>query len=123
MVFIIFTFIVFIAELIIAFSLISNLIKLDIKLINANKFLEEAKPKIKNIAELVREISEQIYKLTPIWVEKIREAKNKLVRKQVESLMSATLFWAINLKMIKRLKRSKILKTLWKGLTLVQNVI
>ena len=51
MVFIIFTFIVFIAELIIAFSLIFNLIKLDNKLINANKFLEKAKPKIKNIAE------------------------------------------------------------------------
>ena len=123
MVFIIFTFIVFIAELIIAFSLIFNLIKFDIKLINANKFLEDAKPKIKNIAELVRGISEQIYELTPIWVEKFKDAKNKLVRKQVESLMSATLFWAINLKIIKHLKRSKILKILWKGLTLVQNVI
>ena len=123
MIFIFFTAIVFVAEIIIVFVILFNLIKFDIYINRTNKLLIEAKPKIQEIMELVHGISEQIRELTPIWVEKFREVRNMLVRKQLESLMSSILFWAINIKVIKRFKKSKLAKFAWKGLTLLQNML
>ena len=123
MIFIFFTAIVFVAEIIIVFAILFNLIKFDIYINRTNKLLIEAKPKIQEIMELVHGISEQIRELTPIWVEKFREIRNMLVRKQLESLMSSILFWAINIKVIKRFKKSKLVKFAWKGLTLLQNML
>lgn len=123
MIFIFFTAIVFVAEIIIVFAILFNLIKFDIYINRTNKLLVEAKPKIQEIMELVHGISEQIRELTPIWVEKFREFRNMLVRKQLESLMSSILFWAINIKVIKRFKKSKLAKFAWKGLTLLQNML
>lgn len=123
MIFIFFTAIVFVAEIIIVFAILFNLIKFDIYINRTNKLLVEAKPKIQEIMKLVHGISEQIRELTPIWVEKFREVRNMLVRKQLESLMSSILFWAINIKVIKRFKKSKLAKFAWKGLTLLQNML
>lgn len=123
MIFIFFTAIVFVAEIIIVFAILFNLIKFDIYINRTNKLLVEAKSKIQEIMELVHGISEQIRELTPIWVEKFREIRNMLVRKQLESLMSSILFWAINIKVIKRFKKSKLVKFAWKGLTLLQNML
>ena len=123
MIFIFFTAIVFVAEIIIVFAILFNLIKFDIYINRTNKLLIEAKTKIQEIMELVHGISEQIRELTPIWVEKFREVRNMLVRKQLESLMSSILFWAINIKVIKRFKKSKLAKFAWKGLTLLQNML
>ncbi len=123
MIFIFFTAIVFVAEIIIVFAILFNLIKFDIYINRTNKLLVEAKPKIQEIMELVHGISEQIRELTPIWVEKFREVRNMLVRQQLESLMSSILFWAINIKVIKRFKKSKLAKFAWKGLTLLQNML
>ena len=123
MIFIFFTAIVFVAEIIIVFAILFNLIKFDIYINRTNKLLVEAKPKIQEIMELVHGISEQIRELTPIWVEKFHEVRNMLVRKQLESLMSSILFWAINIKVIKRFKKSKLAKFAWKGLTLLQNML
>ena len=123
MIFIFFTAIVFVAEIIIVFAILFNLIKFDIYINRTNELLVEAKPKIQEIMELVHGISEQIKELTPIWVEKFREVRNMLVRKQLESLMSSILFWAINIKVIKRFKKSKLAKFAWKGLTLLQNML
>ena len=123
MIFIFFTAIVFVAEIIIVFAILFNLIKFDIYINKTNELLVEAKPKLQEIMELVHGISEQIRELTPIWVEKFREFRNMLVRKQLESLMSSILFWAINIKVIKRFKKSKLAKFAWKGLTLLQNML
>ena len=123
MVFIFFTTIVFIAELIIVFAVLFNLIKFDAYINKTNELLVEAKPKIQDVMELVHGISEQIRELTPIWVEKFRKVRNELVRKQLESLMSSVLVWCINLKVIKYIKKSKFAKFAWKGLTLLQNML
>mgnify|MGYP004457609765 CR=1 FL=1 len=123
MVFIFFTTIVFIAELIIVFAILFNLIKFDAYINKTNELLVEAKPKIEEVMKLVHGISEQILELTPIWVEKFRKVRNELVRKQLESLMSSVLIWCINLKAIKYIKKSKFAKFAWKGLTLLQNML
>ncbi len=123
MIFIFFIAIVFIAELIIAFALILNLIKIDSFINRTNDIIIETKPKIQEIMVLVHGISGQVRELTPMWVEKFRKIRNNFVRKQLESLMSSILFWGINIKLMKRLRKTKFVKFAWKGLTLLQNML
>ncbi len=123
MVFTILISIVFIAELIIACAIILNLLKLDRFFLESSAFLDEAKPKIKEISVLSREVSAQIAELTPIWVGNVKRAGNKLVQNQLESLMSGILLWSINIRVIRKLRRNKFLQSVWKGLSLLQSVI
>lgn len=123
MVFTIFTFIVFISQLIIAFAIIIWLLKFDKSIKDKTLFLEEAKPKIKEIARLTRGISEQLAELTPMWVENFRRVRNKILLAKLESLLSALLFWRINIKLVQKIKKSKLLKVAFKGLSMFQNMI
>ena len=59
MIFTLFTAIVFVSQVIIAFTIIFHLIKMDKEIKYWNNFLTEAKPKIKDIMVLAREISVQ----------------------------------------------------------------
>lgn len=123
MLFKIFTTIVFIAELIIAYTIISKLVQFDRMILETNAFVVEANPKIKEITRLVRKISDQIAELVPAYVEKLKDLRNKIMLKKLESLIALTLFWSINIKVLKKFRKSKILKTVVKGLSVLQNVI
>ncbi len=123
MLFKIFTTIVFIAELIIAYTIISKLVQFDKMILETNAFVVEANPKIKEITRLVRKISDQIAELVPMYVEKLKELRNKIMLKKLESLIALTLFWSINIKVLKKIRKSKILKTIVKGLSVLQSVI
>lgn len=123
MIFTLFTAIVFIAEVIIAFTIIFHLIKLDKFFIEASEFISEAKPKIKDISGLARGIAEQMAELAPMWIESLRRLRNKIVLAKLESLIAAFLFWSINIKVMKKFRKSKFLKAAFKGLSLLQNVI
>ena len=123
MLFYFFITIVFISQLIIAISLIITLIKFDFKINQINKYISNSKPKIKAVCNLTEKISEQLKDLSEIFVEKFHEEKERITLEILKSLMSGILFWSINIKVAKRLKKSKILKAAWKGLTLVQNMI
>lgn len=123
MVFVILISIVFVAELIIAFSVITNLIKFDKRIKRAAQFLEEAEPRLKELLVVVQKISAQILELIPVWLATLRQERDKIILNQAKSLISTILFWSINIKIIKRLRKTKIVKAVWKGLTLVQNVI
>lgn len=123
MLFKIFTTIVFIAELIIAYTIISKLVQFDKMILENNAFVVEANPKIKEITRLVRKISDQIAELVPMYVEKLKELRNKIMLKKLESLIALTLFWSINIKVLKKIRKSKILKTIVKGLSVLQSVI
>ena len=123
MVFVILISIVFIAELIIAFSIIINLVKLDKNINEATVFIDDFNPKLKEVLELMSKISAQVAELVPIWVENLKKERDKIILNQTKSLISGILFWSINIKVINRLRKTKIIKALWKGLTLVQNVL
>ena len=123
MVFVILISIVFIAELIIAFSIIINLVKLDKNINEATVFIDNFNPKLKEVLELMSKISAQVAELVPIWVENLKKERDKIILNQTKSLISGILFWSINIKVINRLRKTKIIKALWKGLTLVQNVL
>ena len=123
MVFVILISIVFIAELIIAFSIIINLVKLDKNINEATVFIDNFNPKLKEVLELMSKISAQVAELVPIWVDNLKKERDKIILNQTKSLISGILFWSINIKVINRLRKTKIIKALWKGLTLVQNVL
>lgn len=123
MIFTLFTAIVFISEVIIAFTIIFHLMKLDKYFIEVSEFITVAKPKIKEISVLTKGISEQLAELAPVWVQNLKELRNKIILAKLESLISAILFWSINIKVIKKFKKSKFLKAAFKGLSLIQNVI
>ncbi len=119
----IFTVIVFISELIIGYTIISNLIKLDLRILAVNEFWTEANPKIKEISRLTRKISEQIAELVPVYVEKFRELRNKIMLAKLESLIALILFWSINIKVIKKIRKTKVFKLAVRGLSLLSSVV
>ena len=94
MVFYIFTFIVFIAELIIAFSAIMYFYRINKKLQEYNELLDLLKPKIKDIMDIVKKISKQLVALAPIAVEKIKSFITQIVIDQVKNLLAGLTFWA-----------------------------
>lgn len=115
--------IVFIAELIITFTILFQLFRFDKVIRETDDFLNKAKPQITSIAELVHGISDQIAELAPIWVKKIMDKRDEIILNQLKRLMSAILFWSINIKVIRKLSKSKFAKAAWKGLSLLQSVI
>ena len=123
MIFTLFTAIVFVSQVIIAFAIIFHLIKMDKEIKYWNNFLTEAKPKIKDIMVLAREISVQMTELAPAFVEKLITIRNNIIRSRIETLISMILFWSLNFKIAKKFKKSKIFKLSMKGLSLLQNVI
>ncbi len=123
MVFTIFTFIVFKSQLIIAFAIIIWLLKFDKSIKEKNLFLEEARPKIKEIARLTRGISGQLAELTPMWVENFRKVRNKILLEKLEGILSALLFWRINVKLVRQIRKSKFLKSVFKGLSMFQYMV
>ncbi len=123
MIFTLFTVIVFISQLIIAFTIIFHLVKMDNKIKSWNTFLDEAKPKIKDIMVLAREISIQMTELAPVFVENLITIRNNIIRSRIETLISMILFWSLNFKIAKKIKKSKVFKLSMKGLSLLQNVI
>ena len=123
MIFLFFISIVFIAELIIAFTVFNSLFKLDIKINKFNETLIKKRADIKDITALVKGISEQIIELSEEFVDNLNEKKEEIILSLVKSLMSTILFWSINIKVVKRLRKSKVLNVAWKGLSLLENVI
>ena len=123
MIFTLFTAIVFVSQVIIAFTIIFHLIKMDKEIKYWNNFLTEAKPKIKDIMVLTREISVKMKEIAPAFVEKLRTISNNIIRSRIETLITMILFWSLNFKIAKKNKKSKIFKLSMKGLSLLQNVI
>ncbi len=123
MIFTIFTVIVFISQIVILCAIIIGLLKLDKSVKQADAFLEEAKPKIKDISKLAHGISEQMAELTPMWVDNIKSFGTKLLLKKLESLISLFLFWGINKTVMKKFRKSKFLSAVAKGLSFVNNMI
>ena len=87
--------IVFIAEVIIALSLIINLVKADKKIIECNSFVDEAKPSIKGIMEISRKISEQFTEFAPMIVDKVKAIVRDVLMGQLKSLIGTATFWLV----------------------------
>ena len=115
--------IVFIAELIITLAVMIALLRLDKKVLEADSTLELLKPELKEVCKLVKNSSSQVRELSIRFVEKVKEHNDNLWTAQFVKLLSGILLWKLNIKFIKKFRKSKVAKTLSRGLSLLQLVV
>ena len=123
MIFTILITIVFIAELIIGFALIMNLIKFDCRINKLNQDLLLIQPSLEEVCELVKAISFQIKEMAAEYRDEVLKRREEISVRLISKLLAGILLWKINLKLIRKIRKSKITKTLAKGLTLLQIMV
>lgn len=95
--------IVFIAEIIIAITLLLNLFKADKLLIDFNEFLTEAKPELKELLKTVRQISEKIAEASPLIVKKAKSIIYNMIMGHIKSVIGGLTFWLVKTKVEKHI--------------------
>lgn len=115
--------IVFIAELIIAITIIQNLHRIDKSILTINEELNASKTSIKDICELSRKISVQLVIISQDFVNKTKENSEELLLKQLLKSLLGLLLLSSNFKIINKLRKSKIAKTLSKGLSIIELMV
>ena len=123
MIFTILIIIVFIAELIIGFALIMNLIKFDCRINKLNQDLLLIQPSLEEVCGLVKAISFQIKEMAAEYRDEVLKRREEMSVRLISKLLAGILLWKINLKLIRKIRKSKITKTLAKGLTLLQIMV
>ena len=123
MVFTFLTSIVFVAELIIAFTIFKYLINLDKNIIKSEETLELAKPKLEAITELITKISKQFLELSEDFVNRFKKSQEDLYIAYLSKFLLSLLLLKINSKAINNFRRSKTTKFLSKGLSMLENMV
>lgn len=123
MIYKIFTTIVFIAELIIAYAIVTKLYALDKAIINANELLISAKPSLRDICYIVKKISAQCVDFANDFVAELNKKCEDFAINQLNKILLALILLKMNSKFIKKLRRSKIVKRISRGLSLLQIVV
>lgn len=104
MVFYILISIVFIAELIITYAILSSLYKVNKSLVEYNSLISELKPKIGELFKIGTKISEQMIELAPIVVENIRSMVMNMIIGQLKSALAGLTFWLVKTEVEKHAK-------------------
>ena len=115
--------IVFMAEVIIAFTLLVYLIKFDKKIIDLNNTITEIKPSLKEISILSKKISEQFIKFSENFVKKIKHEHEELALRFLSKTLISLVLIKINIKAVNKFRKSKLAKVLSKGLSLLENMV
>ena len=87
--------IVFIAEIIIAIFLLTNLYKLDKNINEYNSLLNNLKPSIKEILNTYEDLSKELLKLAPIIMNKVKDIIKDFAMGQLKSFIGALTFWLV----------------------------
>lgn len=122
----IFTFlisIVFIAELIIAIALLKILFNLDKKVLEINLKLVNSKDSINEVCILARKISVQLKILSQDFVDKIKDKSENILLKNLSKILISVVLLNLNFKVVKKMRKSKLVKTLAKGFNLIENMV
>ena len=96
---------------------------MDKALIELNETVLLAQPGIKDIANLSKNISEQVVEISEQIVKKIKQEQEDAVLKQLSKLLMAILLLKINSKAVNRFRKSKVAKLLGRGLSLLENMV
>ena len=123
MVFTFFIGLVFLSELVLTLFLIAYLFKLDKQIQTINSFLLESKSGIKEICQLVSKISDQIFDLTTDWIRKYELRRDKFILNQTKNILVSILLASLNIKFIKKIRKNKLLRRVWKGFNILQNMV
>lgn len=115
--------IVFIAELIIAITVIQNILKLDKAVIILNERITALKPSILDISMLTRKISEQLEIISQDIFDKAKENAENIFLKQFSKALLGMLVVRFNFKLVKNIRKSKIAKIVTKSLSILENMV
>ena len=123
MVFKILIAVVFVAELIITYTLIRALLKFDNKVIEFDDTLEKAKPSISDISVLARKISSQFVVFAYDFRYKIKREQENMTMKVLNKILIALLFIRINSKALNKIRKSKWVKRLGAGFAFLESMV
>ena len=123
MVYKIFTAIVFIAEIIIAYTIFSKLVMLDKLILKADKVLTYSKLSLKEISRLISQISAQCVEFAEDFALDFKTKRDEIALKQLNKLILTIILIKMNSNFINRIRRSKLVKRISRGLSLLQLVI
>ena len=123
MLFKVLTVTVFIAELIIAYTLITKLMALDKLILEYNETFTAIKPGIRDVGYLIKKISSQMIEFSYDFVEKIKQEQENSVIRQLNKIVIMIILLRLNSKFIKKIVRSKHYKRICKGLSLLKYVV
>ena len=123
MVFTFFIGLVFLSELVLTLFLIAYLFKLDKQIQTINSFLQESMSGIKEICQLVLKISDQIFGLTTDWIRKYELRRDRFLLNQTKNILVSILLASLNIKFIKKIRKNKLLRRVWKGFNILQNMV
>ena len=115
--------VVFIAEIIIVITMFQCLLKLDKKITSIDELLNLAKPKIKDISVLIKNISEQSVELTNQNIEQFKNNQEVAFSKLVLKVLISLLLCKLNINVINKIRKSKLLKKIGKGLSLLEIMV
>ncbi len=123
MIFKIMTTIVFIAEIIVAYTILKKLLAFDKLVIRTNEALMGIKPEISYIGCLIKKISAQYVEFAYDFAEKIHVKSDEAIVTQLGKLVIAITLLRFNSKLIRKILISKPFKMLRKGLSLLKYVV
>ena len=104
MIFTFFICIVFVAEIIIALTIILSLLSFNKKIIEFNRALYESKDQIKEIMQLLYKLSEQLSEFADLAVDKIKDCIYDILAKYFKSVFSGVLLWSIKTQLKNKIK-------------------
>ena len=102
MVFYVLISIVFLAEIIIAATVLTHFVKFDKSISEWSDFIEDINPQISEIMKTYREISEKLLELAPKLIEKIKDFGIKLCIEQLKTMLAGLTFWTVKKEVEKR---------------------
>ena len=115
--------VVFIAELIIAITVLQNLVKLDKVVVSLDDTVIETKEGIRDICELMRKISEQWQILAQDFVDKTKKRSEDILLKQLSKILVGLLVLNLNFKFVRKIRNSKITKTFSRAWSLLESMV
>ena len=115
--------IVFIAEVIIAITIVQNLLRLDKTVLLLDDTIVATRSGIKDISILSRKISQQFVILSKDFVEKIKKDREDELMKMLSKALMSVLVLNLNFKLLKKIRKSKITKVLVKGLSFLGSMV
>lgn len=115
--------IVFIAELIIAVTVVQNLFRLDKAVLDLDDTITATRSGIKDVSELMRKISEQWIILSQDFVDKTKRDGEEMLLRYLSKLLLGFLVLNLNFKVVKRIRNSKVTKTLAKGWSFLESMV
>ena len=109
--------------MIIAITIIQNLLRLDNAVLELDNKLSSKKLDVKEISELMRKISEQWEILAQDFVDKTKRDTEEILLRNLSKMLVGLLVLNLNFKFVNKIRKSKVTRTLAKGLSFLENMV